>query len=77
MARAVHERVDVIPLIAETFRELGYDGATMSRITKRTGLGKGSLYHFFPGGKEDMAAAVLADIDAWFEENIFVPLREQ
>jgi AcrR family transcriptional regulator len=77
MARAVHERVEVIPLIAEAFRELGYDGATMSRITERTGLGKGSLYHFFPGGKEDMAAAVLADIDAWFEDNIFVPLREQ
>lgn len=77
MARAVSERADLIPLIAEAFRELGYDGATMSRITERTGLGKGSLYHFFPGGKEDMAAAVLADVDAWFEENIFVPLREE
>ncbi|APG05724.1 TetR family transcriptional regulator [Luteibacter rhizovicinus DSM 16549] len=76
MARAVFERADVIPLVAEAFRELGYDGASMSRITERTGLGKGSLYHFFPGGKEEMAAAVLADVDDWFEQHVFVALRE-
>ncbi|RUM96113.1 TetR/AcrR family transcriptional regulator [Pseudaminobacter arsenicus] len=71
----VHERTDVIPLLAEIFRDLGYEGATLSRITERTGLGKGSLYHFFPGGKEDMAAVVLADVDAWFERSVFQPLR--
>jgi len=76
MARPVFERADVITLVADAFRDLGYDGASMSRITERTGLGKGSLYHFFPGGKEEMAAAVLADVDTWFERNIFVPLRE-
>jgi AcrR family transcriptional regulator len=76
MARDIFERAGVIPLIAEAFRELGYDGASMSRITERTGLGKGSLYHFFPGGKEEMAAVVLADVDDWFERNIFAPLRE-
>ena len=64
-----------MPLLAEVFRELGYEGATLSRITERTGLGKGSLYHFFPGGKEDMAAAVLADIDDWFIRHIYQPLE--
>lgn len=73
--RTVNERADVVALVAEVFRDLGYEGATLSRITKRTGLGKGSLYHFFPGGKEDMAAAVLADVDAWFEHFVFKPLR--
>ncbi|WP_063571901.1 MULTISPECIES: TetR/AcrR family transcriptional regulator [Luteibacter] len=76
MARVVFERADVIPLVADAFRELGYDGASMSRITERTGLGKSSLYHFFPGGKEEMAAVVLADVDDWFERHIFVTLRE-
>ncbi len=75
MARTVHERADVIPLIAEIFRDLGYEGATLSRITERTGLGKGSLYHFFPGGKEEMAAAILADVDGWFERSVYEPLR--
>ncbi len=64
-----------MPLLAEIFRELGYEGATLSRITERTGIGKGSLYHFFPGGKEEMAAAVLADVDAWFEQFVYEPLR--
>ncbi|MBX4956822.1 TetR/AcrR family transcriptional regulator [Rhizobium lentis] len=73
--KTVYERADIISLLAEAFRELGYEGATLSRITERTGIGKGSLYHFFPGGKEEMAGAVLADIDAWFEQAIYRPLR--
>lgn len=76
MVRTVYDRTSVVPLIAEAFREFGYDGATMSRITERTGLGKGSLYHFFPGGKDEMAVAVLAEVAAWFDEHIVVPLRE-
>ena len=75
MARTVAERADVIPVLAEIFREHGYEGASLAIIGERTGLGKGSLYHFFPGGKEEMAAAVLAEIDAWFEANIYRPLR--
>jgi AcrR family transcriptional regulator len=37
----------------------------------RTDLGKGSLYHFFPGGKAEMADAVLANLENWCETNIF------
>jgi TetR/AcrR family transcriptional regulator, lmrAB and yxaGH operons repressor len=74
--RTLNERSDVIPLIAEVFRDLGYEGTSLSQITERTGVGKGSLYHFFPGGKEEMASAVLADVDAWFEARIFQPLRK-
>jgi len=75
--RSVYQREDVLPLVAGVFRELGYDGTSISRITEMTGLGKGSLYHFFPGGKEEMAAAVLAEVDSWFTLNIFTPLHEQ
>ncbi|MFG1394378.1 TetR/AcrR family transcriptional regulator [Xanthobacter agilis] len=76
MARIVMERGDVVPLLGEVFREHGFEGASLAAITARTGLGKGSLYHFFPGGKEEMAAAVLAEIDGWFEAQVFAPLRE-
>lgn len=75
MARTINERADVVALIAEVFRELGYEAATLSRITEKTGIGKGSLYHFFPGGKEEMATAVLADVDQWFERFVYEPLR--
>lgn len=76
MAHKTAERGDVIPILAEIFREYGFAGASLSEITKRTGLGKGSLYHFFPNGKDEMAKAVLDDVAGWFETNIFMPLRE-
>ncbi|HEY4317611.1 MAG TPA: TetR/AcrR family transcriptional regulator [Herbaspirillum sp.] len=76
MARVIAERADVLPLLTEIFRTYGYEGATLARIGAGTGLGKGSLYHFFPGGKDEMAAAVLAHIDSWFQKNVYAPLRE-
>ena len=66
----------MLPLLAETFREHGYEGASLSLIGRATGLGKGSLYHFFPGGKAEMAEAVLAEIESWFEAQVFRPLRQ-
>lgn len=75
--RILAERADIIPQLAEVFRTFGYEGTSLSRITERTGLGKGSLYHFFPGGKEEMASAVLADIDDWFERQVFTPLLRE
>jgi TetR/AcrR family transcriptional regulator, lmrAB and yxaGH operons repressor len=75
-ARAPSGRNDILPLLAEVFRAHGYEGATLALISEATGLGKGSLYHFFPGGKQQMAAEVLVEIDRWFEMNVFAPLRE-
>ena len=75
MPRQVAERADILPKLAEIFRKRGYEGASLSEIGAATGLGKGSLYHFFPGGKPEMAESVLAEVDAWFEGNIFAPLR--
>jgi TetR/AcrR family transcriptional repressor of lmrAB and yxaGH operons len=75
MGKSVGDRAEVVPLLAEAFREHGFEGASLSVISQRTGLGKGSLYNFFPGGKAEMGAAVLAHIDAWFETEVFAPLR--
>jgi TetR/AcrR family transcriptional repressor of lmrAB and yxaGH operons len=76
MGRPHTDRADAIPGLAEVFRTFGFDGASLALIIAGTGLGKGSLYHFFPGGKEEMAAAVLDHIDSWFELALFRPLRE-
>lgn len=58
------------------FREHGYDGASLTLLGRGAGLGRGSLYHFFPGGKQEMADAVLTEIDDWFQVRIFAPLRD-
>lgn len=75
MPRLVHEKSEILPRIAEIFRELGYEGASFGQITQRTGVSKGSLYHAFPGGKAQMAAEVLAEIEGWFVETIYKPLE--
>jgi TetR/AcrR family transcriptional regulator, lmrAB and yxaGH operons repressor len=77
VARSVAGRAEIVPVLAEIFREHGFEGASLALIGARTGLGKGSLYHFFPGGKEEMAEAVLAEIAAWFEDRIYRPLRAE
>jgi AcrR family transcriptional regulator len=73
--RRFAERKDILRALGEVFRAHGYEGASLTLITEATGLGKGSLYHLFPGGKQQMAEEVLADIDSWFEQNIYLPLR--
>ena len=64
----------MLAALAATFRENGYDGASLSRLARAAGVQKASLYHHFPGGKEEMAAAVLDDLSAWFERHLFAPL---
>lgn len=66
---------EVITKLVPVFRHYGYEGATVSRLSEVTGLKKASLYHYFQGGKEQMAQAVLEYIGDWFEDNIFPPLQ--
>ena len=68
-------REQLLAALSEVFRAHGYEGATLALISEATGLGKGSLYNFFPGGKEQMADEVLASIDRWFVDHIYTPLR--
>jgi TetR/AcrR family transcriptional repressor of lmrAB and yxaGH operons len=75
MAKTEVARADILAALAEVFRAHGYEGATLALISEATGLGKGSLYNFFPGGKEQIATEVLASIDRWFADHIYTPLR--
>lgn len=61
--------------IAEVFRRYGYEGASIRQLSEATGLERASLYHRFPGGKEEMALAVVARTGEWFGAHVFEPLR--
>jgi TetR/AcrR family transcriptional regulator, lmrAB and yxaGH operons repressor len=65
-----------LPTLLKLFRQFGYEGVTISKISQATGLGKASIYHHFPGGKAEMAAAALAEVDLWLESSI-LPILEQ
>jgi AcrR family transcriptional regulator len=44
---------------AELFRRQGYAGTGVKQIVAEANAPFGSLYHFFPGGKEQLAAEVI------------------
>ena len=64
MPPALATKAEVLDRLMESFRRHGYDGASLATLSERTGLGKSSLYHHFPGGKEQMALEVLAHLNA-------------
>ena len=61
--------------LMDLFREKGFDGASLSDISRSTGLGKSSLYHHFPNGKAEIALQVLAHLDGQLKEALFEPLQ--
>ena len=56
MRKPVTPREDAVRSAAGVFREHGFEGASVTRLAAATGLGRSSLYHYFPNGKPEMAA---------------------
>lgn len=74
MPAATLPRDEVVSRILTVFREYGYEGASLARLSEATGLGRSSLYHYFPHGKDDMAAAALAAVADIYGERVIAPL---
>lgn len=66
---------ELVLRILKVFREYGYEGSSIGMISKQTGLQRASLYYRFPGGKVEMAEAVMSSVDAWFDQHVFKSLR--
>lgn len=69
-------REEVVQRILAEFRRSGYQGATLATLSEATGLGKSSLYHYFPNGKVDMAEAALAAVGIWLGQHVMPTLSE-
>lgn len=76
MPAAIVPLDEVLARLMLTFRKDGYDGASLAEISKATGLGKSSLYHYFPDGKAQMAERVLLHLEEALERDLFEPMRE-
>jgi TetR/AcrR family transcriptional repressor of lmrAB and yxaGH operons len=70
------DEATLIERLRGVFRDYGFQGASLSQLSKATGLRRASLYHRFPGGKEDMARAVLAASRTLVAERILNPLLD-
>jgi TetR/AcrR family transcriptional regulator, lmrAB and yxaGH operons repressor len=66
---------DLIERLTAVFQENGFEGTSLSLISEATGLEKASLYHRFPGGKDQMAQAVLESVAKIFVEDLLLPLQ--
>ncbi|HSR69694.1 MAG TPA: helix-turn-helix domain-containing protein [Acidobacteriota bacterium] len=66
---------DLLERLTRVFQEHGFEGASLSLISQATGLKRASLYHRFPGGKEEMAQAVLRHAQERFGRDLLEPLR--
>ncbi len=53
---------------AELFRRQGYNGTGLKQVVAEAEAPFGSLYHHFPGGKQELAEEVIATAGAFFQE---------
>jgi AcrR family transcriptional regulator len=60
-ARYEARRSEVVAAAAELFAERGYDGTSISELTKATGLAAGGLYHYIEG-KDDLLIAICDEL---------------
>jgi TetR/AcrR family transcriptional regulator, lmrAB and yxaGH operons repressor len=59
MARPSDARSRLIRVASALFRQRGYDGVGLAEILVASGAPKGSFYHHFPEGKEQLARACM------------------
>ncbi len=58
----------IIVATNELFRRHGYNGTSLSQISEAADATTGSIYHFFPGGKEALGVAVIETTGAVYRE---------
>ena len=56
-----HTRDRIIAATNELFRRKGYTATSLAEIGHTANATTGSIYHFFPGGKADLARAVIIE----------------
>lgn len=64
--RATRDRL--VTAATELFRVRGYHGTGLKDVTDAAAATTGSLYHFFPGGKVDLADTVIAESGAAYQQ---------
>jgi AcrR family transcriptional regulator len=68
-----HTRDRIMEASGELFRRQGYAGTGVKQIVTEAAAPFGSLYHFFPGGKEQLGAEVIRRSGAMYGE-LFVAI---
>jgi TetR/AcrR family transcriptional repressor of lmrAB and yxaGH operons len=75
MAHRVISDEALLAISLDLFRAYGFEGVSLKMLSDRTGLEKASLYYRYPGGKDEIVTTVAQSVAAWFESNVFEPLK--
>jgi TetR/AcrR family transcriptional regulator, lmrAB and yxaGH operons repressor len=74
--RPDRSRAALIDTAGPLFRRQGYAATGLNQILDDAGVKAGSLYHHFPGGKQELAAAVVETAGAEIEQVLRVALAQ-
>ena len=70
MPRPDRSRVALVDTAAVLFRRQGYAATGVNQILDTADVKAGSLYHHFPNGKQELAAAVVDTVGAGIERQL-------
>ena len=62
-SRATARRQQILAAAAQCFREHGFHGASIARISKIAGMSAGHIYHYFENKEAIIAAIVAQDLE--------------
>lgn len=69
-------RTRIVTAATELFRRQGFNGTSLSQIVAASEATTGSVYHFFPGGKDELTAAVLKEAGDAYGDLVELIIRE-
>ncbi len=76
-ATATPTRERILYATAELFRRHGYSGTGLKQVVAQAHAPFGSLYHHFPGGKQQLADEVIRAGGAFFEALVMAAYDEE
>jgi AcrR family transcriptional regulator len=67
---AAGTRERIVRTTARLLQRHGYEATGIKQIGREAGAALGSVYHFFPGGKQELAAEAIRHLDRQFAESL-------
>lgn len=63
----VGTRERIVTATTELFRSQGFNGTSLKQVSQSAAAPTGSVYHFFPGGKDELGIAVVRESGASYQ----------
>lgn len=74
-AKSEETRRKLVKSAAKLLRTRGYAGTGVRDVVEASGVPKGSLYHHFPGGKDELCTEAVRHSGAWIHGALFALLE--